>query len=76
MRTPVGGDRSTQWVIQYRIPPVPGGGVTTWTRAELHPDETSNGPATRSLLDKARKAEPGFEWRAVRIEIVQRVEDW
>lgn len=73
MRTPNGGHRSTQWVIQYRVPPTDGA-VVTWTRGEMPPQDTA--ALVRETLQVARDKAPAFEWRAIRIETVQRVEDW
>lgn len=71
MRTPNGGHRSTQWVLQYRIPPV-AGTVTEWQRGGLG----DSGPEAQTLLTQLRTEAPSFEWRAIRIETVQRVEEW
>jgi len=71
MRTPRGGDRIIQWVIQYRLPPV-NGSVTTWNRADV----TQTAAATHHTLAAHRTDEPEFEWRAIRVETVQRIEDW
>lgn len=83
MRTPTGGDRSTQWVVQYRkakAETIPGEDVpheeTMWTRHDVPEEVRLSGPAVREFLKAVRAGTFGLEWRAIRIETVQRVEDW
>jgi hypothetical protein len=78
-QTPAGGQRDTQWVIQYRkIKTEPDDGTTIpaeellWARHSI----AMTGPATRQTLKEMREETSGHEWRAIRIETTQRVEDW
>lgn len=78
-QTPAGGQRDTQWVIQYRkekVKPDDGTEIPAeellWTRHAV----TLSGPATKQVLKEYREETFGLEWRAVRIETTQRVEDW
>lgn len=76
MKTPTGGDRSTQWVIQYRTPAVAENAVVVWKRYQVDPEFVVSRPRMQGILTTLRGDRPDLEWRAVRIETVQRVEDW
>lgn len=76
VRTPAGGDRSTQWVLQYRVPPADETLVTAWTRYWADPEFTDTAASTRAVLGNLRESRPEAQWRAIRVESVQRVEDW
>lgn len=76
MKTPAGGHRSTQWVIQHRRPATPEAAVTPWERYPADPSFTATGQSTRAVLVSLRENVSEQEWRAVRVETVQRVEDW
>jgi hypothetical protein len=78
-QTPQGGHRDTQWVIQYRkVKTEPDDGTTIpaeellWNRHAI----AQSGAATKQALKEFREETSGLEWRAVRIETTQRVEDW
>lgn len=71
MRTPQGGQRDITWVIQYRHPPV-GAEVTTWTRSGV----ADTAYKTKETLRRVREDSPRLEWRAIRVETVQRIEGW
>jgi hypothetical protein len=74
VRTPNGGQRDTQWVIQYRQEPATETALTGWTRYQT--SGNPSGPQVRLILEQLREGAPDYQWRAIRLETVQRVEDW
>jgi hypothetical protein len=79
MKTPAGGQRDTQWVIQYRevqLGEKPGVDIPQEEKLWVRYAIAHGGPATRQVLMEMRDETNGLEWRAIRIETVQRVEDW
>lgn len=81
MQTPAGGHRDVQWVIQYRKVKAEDQEIPQeellWTRLEgQESEDLLSGPKVRSTLKLLRENTFGLEWRAIRIETVQRVEGW
>lgn len=82
MHTPTGGQRDTVWVLQrrHRKPEATvdaEGGVTyadtTWARLDRTIESAA---AARELLTNLRDTYDDVEFRAIRVETVQRVERW
>jgi hypothetical protein len=75
MKTPTGGDRSVQWVIQYRR--TDGDEIRVWQHAVTDGPVLNAQEAEQSLATlRAQEWQHPYEFRCIRVESVQRVEGW